>query len=249
MEFSEHEVIATYKFRSKKPFLIDVGAHNGHVTRIFAKNGWGVLAFEPEQKFYAALKRNLAEFKNVTCVSKAISDVNGKRSFYVSDTYWGIHSFKPFDKTHRLAYEVETVTLKDVLEEFKVETVTFLKVDVEGADFLVIKGFDFKKYHPELVIVEFMDSLTQAHFGYSHHDIASYMNNRGYVTFVSEWEPITEYSREGFPRPYRKWIQCAPYPLDHEPARGNLIFVPEGDKDKFRETLESYLKDLKQEDN
>lgn len=245
-EFSEHELIATYRFRSNKPFLVDVGAHNGLVTRIFAEKGWRILAFEPERRFYAIFKHNLAEFKNVICISKAVSDVSGKTvPFYVSDKYWGVHSLKPFHETHRLAYEVETITLNDALKELKIETVTLLKIDVEGADFLVLKGFDVKKYRPELIIVEFMDDRSRLHFGYTHHDVASYMKNRGYSTFVSEWEPLTEYSREGFPRPYRKWIQCTPYPLDHEPAWGNLIFVPERDKDKFITTVEAYLKNLK----
>ncbi len=245
MEFSEHELIATYKFNSKDPLLIDAGAHNGRVTRIFAENGWKILAFEPEPNIYAGLKSNLGGFKNVTCIPKAVSDTCGKASFYVSDMYWGIHSLKPFDKTHKLAYEVETVTLRNVLEELNIKDVTLLKIDVEGADFLALKGFDFTKYRPELVIVEFMDERSLPHFGYTHHDMVAYMHKHGYVTFVSEWATLTEYSREGFPRPYRQWIQCAPYPLDHKPAWGNLIFVPECDKKKFKSTVAAYLKRLR----
>ncbi|MFH0839999.1 MAG: FkbM family methyltransferase [Candidatus Omnitrophota bacterium] len=242
MEFSEHELIATYKFNSNEPFLVDVGAHNGRVTRIFAEKGWGILAFEPERKMYATLKHNLAGFKNVTCISKAVSDANAKVSFYVSAIHWGIHSFKPFDKTHKLAYEVETVTLKDVLKELNIKTVTFLKIDIEGADFLALKGFDFTKYHPELIIAEFLDERSRPHFGYTHHDMAAYMNKQGYATFVSDWAPPIEYSREGFPRPYRKWLRCVSYPLDYEPTWGNLIFVPKCDKDKFNATVGAYLK-------
>ena len=79
-----------------------------------------------------------------------------------------------------------------------------------------------------------MDNRSQPYFGYTHHDMAGYMSKHGYATFVSEWEVITEYSRKDY-RPERKWLQLAPYPLDHESAWGNLIFVQ--DKEKFKKWL------------
>jgi len=245
MRFSEHWLLATYRFRSQHHLLVDVGAHRGDITRVFVQQGWRVVAFEPEHKNRAAFMRDLADVENVTCIPKAVADVTGDIvPFYLSDEHYGIHSLKPFHKTHRLSYEVETITLNDALEELKIQSVTLLKVDIEGADFQALKGFDFSKYNPELVMVEFMDERSLPHFGYSHHDVAAYMKERGYNTFISEWEPIKEYAREGV-APSHVWVQCVPYPLDHEPAWGNLIFVPDGDIDKFHATLESYLANLK----
>ena len=242
VRFSEHGLLETYSFKSTKPLFVDVGAHHGSASRRFAKKGWCVVAFEPEHKNRAAFMRNLAGAENVTCIPKAVADVTGKMvPFYVSDEHYGIHSLRPFHKTHKLAYEVETVTLNDALEALDVQSVTLLKVDTEGADFLALKGFDFNKYNPELVMVEFMDERSWPHFGYTHHDVAAYMKERGYVTFVSEWAPIKEYARQDMPSSPHVWIQCVPYPLDHTPSWGNLIFVPESDRDKFSATLESYL--------
>lgn len=247
MGFSEHELLATYRFKSSQPLLIDVGAHCGGGSRLFAKKGWRVIAFEPEQKNRAAFERNLAGFEQVSCIPKAVSDVTGDRvPFFVSDEHYGIHSLKPFHGTHRLAaYKVETVRLDDVLAELQVPEVTLLKVDAEGADFLVLKGFDFEKYCPELVMTEFLDERSLVYFGYTHHDVVSYMKERGYTAFVSEWAPIKEYARKGIVGTPHAWLQCVPYPLNHEPAWGNLIFVLDCDKDKFRATLESYLRKVK----
>jgi len=245
MRFAEHELLATYDYTSMQPLLIDVGAHRGRVSLVFARKGWRIIAFEPEPENRAAFERNLADFDQVYCSPKAVTDVTGLRvPFYVSDEHNGIHALKPFHETHRLAFDVETVCLNDVLAELGVASVTLLKVDIEGADFLVLKGFDFNKYRPELAMTEFMDDRSSRYFGYSHHDVVAYMAERGYGPFVSEWAPITEYGRTGLGDSH-VWLQCAPYPLDHEPAWGNLIFVPISDIHKFNSTLRIYIGRLK----
>ncbi|NEO48874.1 MAG: FkbM family methyltransferase [Moorea sp. SIO4A3] len=247
MKFSELGLLEIYGFRSKQPLLLDVGAHHGSISATFARKGWRVIAFEPEEKNRAAFERNLAGFDNVSCLPKAVSNITGNKvPFYVSKEPGLFHSLKPFHKTHELAYEVSTIRLDDVLADFKISSVTFLKIDIEGADFLALKGFDIDKYHPELIMIEFMDERSLANFGYTHHDVVTYMKQRGYTTFVSEWEPIKEYGREGIFSEPHVWIQCVPYPLEHKPAWGNLIFVPDGDKDKFVGVLQLYLKKLKQ---
>lgn len=245
--FSELELLASYKFDSVQPVLVDVGAHHGDFSRFFAERGWQVLAFEPEKKNKEAFEITLSGFQNVSCIAKAVTDISGEIvPFYVSDEHYGIHSIKPFHKTHRLAYEVETACLNDVLLELLIPPVTLVKVDTEGADFLAIKGLDFKLHSPELVMIEFMDSRSMPNFGYSHHDVAAFMKEQGYVTFVSEWAPIKEYGREGVPGESHDWLQCAPYPLDHEPSWGNLIFAPEENMQKFSSTLGKYLANLRE---
>jgi len=245
MSFSELNLCLWHPFTSKAPVLVDVGAHHGSVSRSFADKGWSVIAFEPEGKNRSAFLANLAGYENVTCIPKAVSDSSGdKVPFYVSEEHFGIHSLKPFHETHKLAYQVETVTLKECLAELDILNVTLLKVDTEGADFLALEGFDFQKYHPELIMVEFMDERSVANFGYTHHDVVTYMAERGYVTFVSEWAPIKEYGREGVAGEPHTWLQCVPYPLGHDPAWGNLIFVPEQDNEKFARTLDAYLRSL-----
>ncbi len=243
--FSELNLCLIYPFKGEKCFLVDVGAHHGGVSLAFATKGWKVIAFEPEEKNRAAFLKNSNGYENIVCIPKAVSDSSANMvPFYVSEEYYGIHSLKPFHETHKMAYEVATVRLDEVLEEHNVSEVTLLKVDTEGADFLALKGFDFEKHKPELIMIEFMDERSLVNFDYTHHDAVKYMAERGYVTFVSEWAPIKEYGREGIAGEPHTWLQCVPYPLDHEPAWGNLIFVPEGDQIKFSKTLENYLRAL-----
>jgi len=241
MSFSELELLASYPVESRDPILVDVGGHRGSVSRVFAKKGWRVLAFEPEPSNRSHFERNLARFKKVRCIPKVVSDVTGQTvTFYVSNIHSGIHSIAAFHKTHQPAFEAETVRLDDALVKYKIPEITILKVDTEGADFLVLKGLDFLKFRPELIMIEFMDDRSLKYFGYTHHDVARFMSNQGYATFVSAWKPISEYGQEGEPD-RNVWIECGLYPLAQEPVWGNLIFVPKEHTSKFESTFEEYL--------
>ncbi len=246
-DFSERDLILRLKYlEGKEHILVDVGAHVGSFAKPFAAKGWSIVAFEPEPTNYKELCVNLQEFCNVMCFEKAVADRSGENiPFYVSSEHWGIHSLKPFHSTHQTRIMVEAVRLDKWLAEVGVNEITVLKIDVEGADFLVIKSFDFNKFHPEVVICEFMDKRTKKNFGYTYHDVVAYMDCFKYKAFVSEWEPIVEYSRRNVVTASPKFMKCLPYPLDHSPAWGNLIFIPEAQTKQFEYTLSAYLKDLK----
>jgi FkbM family methyltransferase len=231
--------------RGGKPALIDVGAAEGYFAKPFAEKGWQVIAFEPEPINFHNLSANLKKFPNVTCIAKAVSDTSGQVPFYVSSIHGGIHSLKPFHPTHRPTMTVDAVRLDETLADMQIDKVTVLKIDVEGADFLALKSFDFRKFHPDVVMCEFMDERTRENFGYTHHDMAAYMNNFGYATFVSEWGSIVEYARKDQLTVPSKFLRCALYPLDHNPIWGNLIFIPNDQKQHFERILSSYLIKLK----
>lgn len=245
MSFSEIDLISLFPFEDDDPILVDVGAHHGSSSRWFALQGWRVLAFEPEPGNRAAFERNMRHHPNVTCLALAVSDVDAERvPFFVSREHYGIHSLRPFHETHEEALAVRTVRLDGILEKHNISSVTVLKIDVEGADFPALKGFNIERFKPEIVMLEFMDARTSSGFGYDHHAVALYMAERGYLGFVSEWAQVTEYAREGESTQPHRWIGCSPYPLDHEPVWGNLIFVPKGRARDFEKALQRYLRTL-----
>lgn len=241
MSFSELALLASYPVESQDPILVDVGGHQGSVSMVFAKKGWRVLAFEPEPVNRSHFERNLARFKKIQCIPKVVSDVTGQKvTFYVSNVHSGIHSMAAFHRTHQPAFEAETIRLDDALVEYKIPQITILKVDTEGADFLVLKGLNFQHARPELIMIEFMDDRSLKHFSYTHHDVAHFMSQQGYATFVSAWKPLAEYGKAGEPDT-NVWVECGLYPLEQEPAWGNLIFVPKEHTSKFESTLARYL--------
>lgn len=240
--YSESGLLMRYAFTSSSPLLVDVGAHQGSFSIAFAGMGWEIIAFEPELKNYRALQANLAEYKNAKCIQKGVSDLTAEKiPFYVSKEHYGIHSLKPWHGTHQFGYMIESIRLDEYLSENQVAEVTLLKIDTEGSDYWALQSFDFNQYRPEAVIVEFDDQRTSGFYGYTHHEVVRYMVERGFSAFVSEWEPIKEYGREGVIGDSHVWIQCLPYNANHSPFWGNLIFLPEADKGKFENALNHYI--------
>lgn len=244
--FSEAALLLRIKYRcGAKPTLVDVGAHVGRVSAKFLRAGWRVFAFEPEPENRRKLDARLACYGDFVCIPKAVSDVAQRGvPFYVSTDHWGIHSLKPFHETHQPALEVETVRLDHALEELRVDEVTVLKIDVEGADFLALKSFAFERLRPQAVMCEFMDERSRKHFGYDHHDMACYLRDREYAVYVSEWAPIVEYARKDRTGEPHRFLQCVQYPLGHAPAWGNLIGIVPNLVSEFKGALARYLAEL-----
>jgi FkbM family methyltransferase len=246
-KFSELGLFKRLEFPGKdQHLLVDVGAHIGSFSRTFAREGWGVIAFEPESNNYRELCNNVEGFPEVQCIQKAVSNIAGKHvPFYVSPEHWAIHSLKPFHPTHQPTQEVDTVRLDERLAEMGIRHVTLLKIDIEGADFLALKSFDFDKFQPEAVMCEFMDERSKENFGYTHHDMVAYMDDKDYVTFVSEWSSFVEYARKNGSSISPKFLRCVRYQPVNNPSFGNLIFVRKENVKWFERTLHAYLREIK----
>jgi len=134
----------------------DVGANVGFYSLLLRHNFRQVYAVEPVPANIGWLKRSLSIrfVRNVRGVPIALSDKNGKATFYVnSDSRTVIDNlsarslletfeFRSCDHAPDRTYagspiSVETMTFDSLLSEPKADLV---KVDVEGAEFLVLEG-------------------------------------------------------------------------------------------------------------
>ena len=95
-------------------------------------------------------------------------------------------------KNHQFYHTVTTILLSYFLKEKNVEKVIFLKVDTEGHDRFVLKGFLFETILPNIVVAEFDDFKTKA-LGYSNKDIGDLLCKYGYSVYLSEWFPLKQY--------------------------------------------------------
>lgn len=221
-KITEMEYVIKFPFKGK--VLVDVGAHIGSFSAMFLRRGWWAICLEPEKQNYAVLESNLSGSPRASCLQLAAGEKKASLPFYVSDKHFGIHSLAAWHNTHEYAYEVEVIPLKEIVPD----NVTLLKIDVEGAELLVLKGFDFEAQQPEMVFLEFEDKRTREHFGYDHHDLVNYLKPYGYKVKVSEWTDgeFGTKTRNGT----RQHIGIFDYPLDHEPVWGNLIFTKESNE-------------------
>jgi FkbM family methyltransferase len=232
------------KDMGKDSIMIDVGAHHGSALSPFNKMNWSIFAFEPDPTNREYLIKHYGKAKNVVIDPRAVSDqVEKSRPFYSSKESSGISCLNPFRESHQEACRVSTTTLSDFCKEKNIKYVDFLKIDSEGHDLMVLKGFPWGSFLPNVILCEFENSKTIP-LGYDFHEMARFLVDKGYMVLVSEWHPIIRYGIA------HDWCRLATYPceLSTPDAWGNLIaFRQKPDMGKFAE-IAGTLISLRQKD-
>jgi|GEM_PF-62360 len=218
--FDESRLIsAVLSDRSERPLMIDVGAMHGSALAPFLEHGWRVFAFEPDPVNRTELKERFGSHPRLMIDNRAVTHKAGEEMpFYRSDESSGISSLHPFHKSHKETCRVSTTTIADFVREKDLHHIDYLKIDVEGYDFQVLKGVPWDRIKPNVIMCEFEDSKTRS-LGYAMHDMARYLTERGYTVLVSEWHPVIRYGVK------HDWHRLVTYPceLNHPDAWGNLI--------------------------
>jgi FkbM family methyltransferase len=144
----------------KNGFYIDVGANDptiDSVTKAFYDKGWSGVNIDPSLKAYDNLLRARPRDTNLNI---AVGDINGELTFYdISISGWSTldsavaqkHRNDGVQVSHRA---VSVRKLLDICKQYVDGDIHFLKIDVEGAEELVIGGMEFAIYRPWIIVVE-----------------------------------------------------------------------------------------------
>lgn len=127
----------------KGNIVLDIGAHIGYYTLIFAKlvgEEGKVFAFEPEPTNFSLLKKNveLNGYKNVILIQKAVSNKTGTLKLYLckgnvgDNRIYDSHDGRP-------SIEIEAIRLDDYFKDNN-ERINFVKMDIQGAEGGAILG-------------------------------------------------------------------------------------------------------------
>lgn len=146
--FSVYEKFETELFRQHvKPgmVVVDVGANIGYYSLIAARrvgDAGRVFAFEPDSNNFAFLQQMVARnrFANVISHNIALGDCDGSIDLYLSDDNKGDHRIYPVSLENRSKITIPMNTLDAVLKSDGSLRVDFLKMDVQGAEGLVLGG-------------------------------------------------------------------------------------------------------------
>lgn len=116
--------------------VVDVGAHIGTVTIPYAQfvgDSGRVYAFEPQQKIYAELLSNLYlnKINNVTAIRKAVGNSFGEIEMAVPPR--NNEGATGFGKNGELVPLIP-------LDSLRLKDISFIKIDVEGAEKMVLEG-------------------------------------------------------------------------------------------------------------
>ena len=152
----EHESMSLFsRLVSPGDRVIEIGGHIGYITLYFASlvgEHGEVIVFEPGSNNLPYIRTNVGGRKNVTLIESAVADFCGKASFYI-ENYTGqnnslLNDYVRLDdnldaaglgsRVVRSKVEVNCIRLDDFLKDGAAPS--FIKIDVEGAELMVLKG-------------------------------------------------------------------------------------------------------------
>jgi FkbM family methyltransferase len=184
--------------------IVDAGANEGLYTVLFSKMCKNVIAIEPNPFLATSIKK--MGLKNVEVLALALSDKPGSALLHIPHTKkmplygWATIYKESLPECDRIeTIRVPTKPLDDIVNT----KVDLVKIDVEGAEELVIKGCKelIKRYYPNFLIEVKIKNRK---------NVSNIMRSYGYKAKV-----ITENGP-------RETIELSDYPGDDE----NVFFYP-----------------------
>ena len=137
----ERDLWLVPRFCSKQTIAVDVGANTGIYSRWMAKFARKVEAFECNPVLISKLTKFLPE--NVHLHQCGLSSSDGKTLLRFDPLNTGVGTIEALNKLDQNP-GIRTVTELEVpmrkLDDFQLDRVTFVKIDVEGHELEVLKG-------------------------------------------------------------------------------------------------------------
>lgn len=173
--------------------FVDVGANSGFFT-LLASHRVGptgrVSSFEPVPSMRKRLLDNVAlnAMSNISVHDVAVSNAEGVLPLFEGpEGHKGISSLRHIDNS-AATIEVKTVPLDTFRDT--VSTVRLVKVDVEGAEQLVLEGMaNILKEDRPYIVIEITDDYLQA-FGHGAIRLANYLTEMGYRMYAIRTEGL-----------------------------------------------------------
>lgn len=169
--------------------VVDVGCNLGVYSLLAGKlvqPGGSVHAFEPSpSEYYHGLQNiRLNGLDNISLNQVALAESAGVRNLYIAPGgNHGINSLGNANCGTRIC-PVQCVKLDDYVQERNIQRLDIVKIDVEGAERLVLEGAvnTLTSLHPGLLLIEMNEEYSQA-LGTSTVESKRFLHRLGYNLF------------------------------------------------------------------
>lgn len=180
--------------------FVDVGANMGFYSvlagKILSQRGGVVHAIEMDAENVNRIRANLRlnRLRNVTVHEVALGDQSGTVEYYRCGSFRNTLEVSVNDRERYQQVSVPMTTLDSLLAEMEIAP-DVIKIDVEGAEYLVLKGMDGTMKSPANIYCEVHIDETEgglASFGHTLDDVWGLLQGYNYQL----WEiPLREDSR------------------------------------------------------
>ncbi len=171
---------------------VDLGANVGLYSMLMARqvgNEGKVYSFEPGKVAYSLMKANIEinKLNNITTINAAVSDESGLGKLFLCETGDSdntlVDTANPNDL--RTPVDIDLIALDDY---FKGEKIDFVKMDIQGSEYLALKGADqIIKNNPLIKILMEYCPHSLINMGTSPAKLLNYIRSIGFdVGLISE---------------------------------------------------------------
>ena len=176
----------------KKGIYIDIGC--GHPiknnnTYLLNKKGWSGINIDLDVDNIELFKIYRPKDLNICA---AISDEIKETDFFFYHSRSALNTIDKKTANYQKAKvisvkKIKTTTLNNVLDEsiYKSSNIDFLSIDVEGSELSVLKNFNFHKFKPKVIVVEYLD-LSLNKLEIKNLSIQNAMNSEIYKLIISK---------------------------------------------------------------
>jgi FkbM family methyltransferase len=185
-----YELMFTKLFLKSNSIFFDVGAGFGDYSLVAAssiKKG-KIYSFEPLNEEIKRLQQNIKINnleKIISVNNNVVSNTNGYVNFLVSKVNEMSHI--ALQKTElKNSIKKKSVSINNFVKKQKIKNINLLKIDVEGAEYKVLKGANelLKKQKIDVMIVEF--NSNQRNNDSYRVSLIEYLENLNYFTYSLE---------------------------------------------------------------
>lgn len=173
-EFGEDKWLVEHGDLPFHGVFVDVGAggYTNSNSLHFEEKGWKVLCIEPDKRHPGLSSRKLVDHS-------VVGEKDGFAEFV-------LHRFPVLSGLHHGKAESVTLpmhTLNTILENYSIDKIDVLSIDVEGHEIAVLSGFDLEVYKPSYIIIEHTNQFK----GNGQSDIHAILDKAGYEqVFISQ---------------------------------------------------------------
>jgi FkbM family methyltransferase len=165
--------------------VIDGGANIGKYSLLTNKYNPDarIYSFEPVENTYKKLQENVDRYKNIFPIKKGLYSENGTKeiNIFPSDTHSSLYRIKGPSYESREKKEVELVRGDDFMKDYKINEIDLLKIDLEGAEYEAILGFEEHINKGKIKMIQFEYGYINITTKHLLIDFYSYFDNRDYI--------------------------------------------------------------------
>lgn len=197
------------RYVSMDSVIIDIGANKGWFTVLFGKlaETGRVFAFEPEQRAFDELVRNikLNDLKNIIPLNVALSDHNGVGNMVVPFNHSPLAYLD--SKSENDGGNTRVVALDDFIESNHLSLIDLMKIDAEGSEYNILLGAKrlLASEHAPILIVEAFDKCL-SRYGSSVNQMIDYLMSLNYR--IVDIESGEEYNKKNRKTEYDTDLLC-----------------------------------------